>query len=51
MDQILFLSPTTGTQPTEFVVSSCYNHEYFTYDKEETIRMATKLLREGIFKN
>ena len=25
MDQILFLSPTTGTQPTEYVVSSCFN--------------------------
>ena len=50
MDQILFFSPTTGTQSTEFVVSSCYNQECFTYDKEETIRMAAKLLRKDIVK-
>ena len=45
MDQILILSSTTGTQSTEFVVSSCYNQECFAYDKEEAIRMAAKLLR------
>ena len=48
MNQILFLSPTTVTESTEFVVSSCYNQECFTYDKEETMRIAAKLLREDI---
>ena len=32
----------------QFVVSSCYNQECFTYDKEETTRMASKLFREDI---
>ena len=30
------------------MVSSCYNQECFTYDKEETTRMASKLFREDI---
>ena len=50
MDQMLFLFPTTRTQSTEFVISSCYNQECFTCDKEETIRMAAKLLWEDIVK-
>ena len=32
------------------MVSSCYNHECFIYDKEETILMAAKLLLEDIVK-
>ena len=51
MNQNLFPSPTTRIQSKEFVVSSCYNQECFTYDKEETIQMAAKLLQEDIFKN
>ena len=50
MDQMLFLFPTTRTQSTEFVISSCYNQECFTCDKEETIRMTAKLLWEDIVK-
>ena len=51
MNQNLFPSPTTRIQSKEFVVSSCYNQECFTYDKEETIQMAAKLLQEDIVKN
>ena len=51
MDQILFLSPSTGTQFRELVVSSRYNQECFTYDKEEKHEWLQNYVGKILLKN